>query len=81
MGSLVQGPALPEARARVIWCRALAKLKKLEEDHQLDDYGLWYSGLCHLKLDNRDESKMFFQQLVDRNSYFAEKAKTILKKL
>ncbi len=61
--------------------QALASLEKLQQDRTLDDYGLWYSGLCHLRLDNRDQSKQLFRQLVEADSYYAPRARVLLKKL
>ena len=61
--------------------QALVSLEKLQYDRTLDDYGLWYSGLCHLKLDDHDQSKLLFRQLVEKESYFAPRAKVLLKKL
>jgi len=61
--------------------QALASLEKLQQDRVLDDYGLWYSGLCHLRLDNQDQSKQLFRQLVKNNSDYAPRAKALLKKL
>lgn len=60
---------------------ALSSFGQLKNDRALDDYGLWYSGLCCLRMEQRDRAKDLFRKLVSEDSYFAPQARKLLRKL
>ena len=77
-GHLFRGLSLMELGE---YQEALGSFDHLKADRSLDDYGTWYSGLCYLRLNQPEQAKILFRQLVEGNSFFAPQARKILRKL
>jgi tetratricopeptide (TPR) repeat protein len=54
---------------------------KLTGDPVLNDYGLWYTGLCYIELGLPEKARDLFKELSGRDGYFEKTAKRILKDL
>lgn len=50
-------------------------------DPVLKHYGMWYTGLCYLALEDPDHARSVFQDIVDQEGHYMNNARRILRKI
>ena len=60
---------------------AIEQFNQIKTDQTLNHYRMWYSGLCYLALEDADNARSVFQDIIAQEGYFMSKSKRILKKV
>ena len=60
---------------------AISLFSQLESNPVFKHYGMWYTGLCYLALEDEQNARSTFKTIIEQEGYFMKEAKAVLKKI